>query len=133
VEGRSFEVLPEDVEVKAQAKEGFAVAEEGAYVVALRTELTPDLVREGQAREFVRRVQELRKSANLDVADRIQLFVVAAADLKSAIETHRDYVSAETLATTIEFQEPPTEAAQLDEALDGQQLRVGIVKAALQG
>ena len=69
--------MPDEVEVKAQAKEGFAVAEEGAYVAALVTELTPELVQEGLAREFVRRVQDLRKSTELDVADRINLFVVA--------------------------------------------------------
>ena len=56
------------------------------YVAALVTELTPELVQEGLAREFVRRVQDLRKSADLDVADRIELFVEASAGLRSAIE-----------------------------------------------
>ena len=59
----------DEVEVKAQAKEGFAVAEDGAYVAALVTDLTPELVAEGLSREFVRRVQDLRKSAELDVAE----------------------------------------------------------------
>ena len=68
----NYDVLPEEVEVRALAKEGFAVAEEGPYVAALVTELTPELVQEGLAREFVRRVQDLRKSADLDVADRIE-------------------------------------------------------------
>jgi isoleucyl-tRNA synthetase len=79
------------------AKEGFAVAEEGAYVAALVTDLTPELVAEGLAREFVRRAQDLRKTADLDVSDRIELFVEASAGLKSAIETHADYIKAETL------------------------------------
>jgi isoleucyl-tRNA synthetase len=67
--GETFDVLPEEVEVKALAREGFAVAEEGPYVAALVTELTPELVSEGLAREFVRRVQDLSKNADLDVAD----------------------------------------------------------------
>jgi isoleucyl-tRNA synthetase len=64
VNGETYDVLPEEVEVKALAREGFAVAEEAAYVAALVTDLTPELVQEGLAREFVRRVQDLRKSAN---------------------------------------------------------------------
>ena len=48
-------LLPEEVEVRIQAKEGFSVASEGAYVAALVTELTPEFIEEGLAREFVRR------------------------------------------------------------------------------
>src|SRR5919109_1499199 len=103
VNGQSYDILPEEVEVKALAKEGFAVAEEGAYVAALITELTPELVREGLAREFVRRVQDLRKTADLDVADRIELFVDASAGLKSAIEAHQEYITAETLTSGLVF------------------------------
>ncbi|MGH7811712.1 MAG: DUF5915 domain-containing protein, partial [Candidatus Binatia bacterium] len=107
VDGEAYDVLPEEVEVKALAKEGFAVAEEGAYVAALVTELTPALAQEGLAREFVRRVQDLRKSAGLDVADRIELFVEASAGLRSAIEAHEDYIRAETLAANLAFASPP--------------------------
>jgi len=57
------------VEVCADAKAGFAVATDGAYLAALVTDLTPELVREGLACEFVRRVQGLRKTADPDVAD----------------------------------------------------------------
>src|SRR5258708_1401510 len=103
VDGETYSLLPEAVEVKAQAKPGFAVAEEGAYVVALVTELTPELVREGQAREFVRRVQDLRKSSDLAVSDRINLYVEAAAGLRLGIEEYRDYIAAETLATSLLF------------------------------
>ena len=127
--GDSYDILPDEVEVKAQAKEGFAVAEEGAYVAALVTELTPELVQEGLAREFVRRVQDLRKSANLDVADRINLFVVASDSLKSAIEAHHDYITSETLALTLGFAEPPAEAPLVEDGFDGEKVKVGLVKA----
>ena len=95
VDKERYEVEPGDVEVKAQAKGGFAVAEEGAYVAALVTALTPDLVQEGRAREVVRRVQDLRKSADLDVADRIRLYVEADPELRAAIEAYRTYVTTE--------------------------------------
>ncbi len=128
-DGQKYQILPNEVEVKAQAKEGFAVAEEGAYVAALVTELTPALIQEGQAREFVRRVQDLRKSAGLDVADRITLYVVASAGLKSAIEAHREYITAETLTSLLVFDSLPEAGALFQEEWDGETLSVGLVKA----
>jgi isoleucyl-tRNA synthetase len=127
-DGVDYEILAEEVEVKAMAREGFAVAEEGAYVAALVTELTPELVLEGQAREFVRRVQDLRKAAELDVADRVNLFVEASAGLKSAIEAHKEYVTSETLTVHLEFSAPPAEASVVEDAFDGETVKVGLVK-----
>jgi isoleucyl-tRNA synthetase len=127
--GEAFEVLGDEVEVKAQAKEGFAVAEEGAYVAALVTELTPELIHEGYAREFVRRVQDLRKSADLDVADRIKLYVTASDGLTSALEAHRDYVTAETLTVDLQFAPPPAGAATADDKFDTETVSVGLMKA----
>ncbi|HEU0295650.1 MAG TPA: isoleucine--tRNA ligase [Anaerolineales bacterium] len=128
VEGTEYGILPEEVEVKAQAKVGFAVAEEGAYVAALVTELTPELVQEGLAREFVRRVQDLRKSAELDVADRIELFVEASAGLRSAIGAHWDYITTETLTSNLQFATLPGEASVAEDSFDGETVRVGLVK-----
>ena len=110
------------------AKEGFAVAEDGPYVAALVTELTPVLVQEGMAREFVRRVQDLRKSADLDVADRIELFVEASAGLRSAVETHREYIIAETLTSNLVFGSPPEFASIVEDSFDGETVKAGIVK-----
>jgi len=120
--------LPDEVEVKALAKEGFAVAEDGPYVAARVTELTPGLVLEGQAREFVRRVQDLRKSADLDVADRIALFVEASAGLRAAIEAHKDYITAETLTSDLVFGSPPQEASIVEDSFNGETVKVGLVK-----
>ncbi len=127
-DGETFDILPEEVEVKAQAKEGFAVAEEGAYVAALVTDLTPELVQEGLAREFVRRVQDLRKGAELDVADRIELFVEASAGLRSAIEAHREYIITETLTTRLVFGNPPDGASVLEDSFDGETVKAGVVR-----
>jgi isoleucyl-tRNA synthetase len=128
-DGQVYDILPDEVEVKAQAKAGFAVAEEGAYVAALVTELTPELVQEGLVREFVRRVQDLRKSADLDVSDRIKLFVTASANLRSSIEAHRDYITTETLAVSLDFDEPPSGAPSVEDNFDGENVKVGLVKA----
>ena len=127
--GETFNIISEEVEVKAMAKEGFAIAEEGAYVAALVTELTPELAQEGLAREFVRRVQDLRKAADLDVADRIEMFVEASAGLKSAIEAHKDYITAETLTSKLSFATPPEKASVVEDEFDGEKVKVGVVKA----
>ena len=127
-DSETYHILPEEVEVKALAKEGFAVAEEGAYVAALVTDLTPELVQEGLAREFVRRVQDLRKSADLDVADRIELFVEASAGLRSAIEAHKDYITAETLTSNLVFGTPPNGAYVFEDGFDNETLKAGLVK-----
>jgi isoleucyl-tRNA synthetase len=129
VDGAEYGILPEEVEVKANAKSGFAVAEEGAYVAALVTDLTPELVQEGLAREFVRRVQDLRKSADLDVADRINLFVEASAGLQSAVEAYKDYITAETLTIDLKFTAPPAEASVVEDEFEGEKVKVGLVKA----
>jgi isoleucyl-tRNA synthetase len=128
-EGQEYAILPGEVEVRAQAREGFAVAEDGAYVAALVTDLTPALIQEGLAREFVRRVQDLRKTADLDVADRIKLFVVATPGLKEAIETNREYVTAETLTVALSFSQPGPQSAQVADEFDGEKVTVGLVKA----
>ncbi|MFH1184264.1 MAG: isoleucine--tRNA ligase [Chloroflexota bacterium] len=129
LEDGRYEIEAADVEVKAQARGGFAVAEDGAYVAALVTTLTPELVREGRAREFVRRVQDLRKAATLDVADRVHLFVQASSEIQSALKAHKDYVTTETLAVSLDFTDPPADAPQVNENLDGEQLTLGLAKA----
>lgn len=129
VDGETYDILSDEVEVKAMAKEGFAVAEEGAYVAALVTDLTPELVSEGLAREFVRRVQDLRKAAELDVADRVELFVEATAGLRSAVEAHESYIKAETLTTQLSFASPPQNSSAVEDEFEGEKVKVGLVKA----
>ncbi len=127
--GEVFHILSEEVEVKALAKEGFAVAEDGAYVAALVTALTPELVAEGLAREFVRRVQDLRKTANLDVADRIELFVEASAGLRAAIEAHEEYIKAETLTVKLRFAAAPANAPSVEDGFEGETVKAGLARS----
>lgn len=129
VQGQEYNLLSDEVEVKAVAKAGFAVAEEGPYVAALVTELTPDLVNEGLAREFVRRVQDLRKQGGLDVADRIKLFVTATHGLAQAIAAYQDYITAETLTRELVFSElPASVTARSEDNFDGENVVYGLMK-----
>jgi len=129
VEGRDYELFPDEVEVKTMAKEGFAIAEDGPYVAALVTDLTPELVNEGLAREFVRRVQDLRKQAGLDVADRIKLYVAASSGLTQAIAVHQEYITTETLTRELVFTDiPESVAARAEDEFDGEKVTYGLTK-----
>lgn len=129
VDGETYEVLPEEVEVRAQAKSGFAVATDGPYLAALVTDLTPELVDEGLAREFVRRVQDLRKQCDLEIADRIKVYYQASSKLTHAVKAFREYIMNETLATALLDQPAPASATTTQDNFDGEQLTVGLEKA----
>ena len=124
--GETIMVLPEEVEVRMQAREGYAVASDGAYLAALTTELTPELVREGLAREFVRRVQDLRKTAGLDIADRIHLRYTVSPLLSESIAAFREYIMNETLALELEEGDPTESMSVVGDEFDGEQVTVGL-------
>jgi len=129
VDGETFSILPEEVEVRVQSREGYAVAAEGAYMAALVTDLTPSLVREGLAREFVRRVQDLRKTADLQISDRIRLYYQVSAGLADAVSDFRDYIMAETLTIDLVNTLPPPEIAVAEAEFDGETMTVGLQTA----
>jgi isoleucyl-tRNA synthetase len=128
VDGADVEAGPEEVEVRMTAREGFAVASEGSDLAALATELTPALVREGLAREFVRRVQDLRKTADLQISDRIRIFYTATPKLAEAVGQHKDYIAAETLAADMTEGPAPKGAHSVADAFDGETLTVALEK-----
>jgi isoleucyl-tRNA synthetase len=89
--------------ISVKSPEGFSAVEDGGLLAALRTELTEELLSEGRVRELVRHIQEARKKKGLEITDRIRLRVEAAPELRAAIDTLRDYIAEETLATVIEL------------------------------
>jgi len=96
--GGEVTLTGEDVLIETSSAKGYACAEDVGYLAALDTSLSDALVDEGMAREIVRSVQDARKQAGLEVADRIRLGVSGSAAIEKALATHRDYVMAETLA-----------------------------------
>lgn len=103
--GKTFEITPEDAEIYNQDIEGWLVASEDYFTVALDTRLDEDLVNEGYAREFVNRVQNLRKNSGLEVTDRIAIKFSAGEKIRDAAEAQREYIMNETLAETLEYDE----------------------------
>ncbi len=127
VEG--VELTAEDVVVTRTPKAGLVVASEGAAVVGLETSLTPELVAEGLAREFVSHVQSMRKDADFEVTQRIEVVVDADAEVRSAIEAHADYVKTEILALKLVF--GPSEGEAVD--LNGRAARITVKPVAQTG
>ncbi len=126
VNGTTFEVTPEEVEVKQQAAEGFAIAEEGGYLAAVDTRLTEELVMEGLAREVVRRVQTLRKDAEFNIEDNITIKYVASDRLGKAITQFADYIQSETLSQSLESSDPNDGFHREDFSFDGETLSIGV-------
>ena len=92
----------EQIEIGIKAKPGWAAAQGKQCVVVLSTDLTPELVREGTARDVVRAIQERRKELDLNYTDRIDVSIVTDdAELEQAIEENSDYIREETLAKSL--------------------------------
>lgn len=96
-------ITPTDVEIISEEIKGWLVESEDGITVALDTNLTTELIQEGLAREFVNRVQNMRKEANFEVSDRITITVSTTDTLKEAIEKMKSYIMQETLAEKISF------------------------------
>jgi isoleucyl-tRNA synthetase len=89
------------IAARVEAREGFAVAMEGGVSAILDTTLTPDLVREGLMREFVSKVQQLRKQAGLEMMDNIDVRYDGDAEVTAAVDEYRNYIMKETLARSL--------------------------------
>ena len=96
------QISMDDIDVQRQEKEGVVVAIDNNLGVGLDVQLDEELISECTAREFVNRVQNMRKDAGLDVADRIRIGVVGQPELESAVVLHRDYIALETLALEVD-------------------------------
>ena len=90
----------EDLLIETSSAEGYACAEDAGYLTALDTTLSVELIDEGMAREIVRSVQDARKQGGLEVSDRIELGISGSKAVENALKKHRDYIMAETLATS---------------------------------
>jgi isoleucyl-tRNA synthetase len=109
---------PGDYAIASEDVPGWQVISEGSLTVALDIEVTPELRREGLARELVNRIQNLRKSSGFEVTDRINTMVYSDdADLADALSAFGDYVKAQTLSLSIGLKptaEAPADAAEVE-------------------
>jgi isoleucyl-tRNA synthetase len=117
-------LLPDEVEISFVGKQGLSVESANGVVVALSTEITPELELEGDARDLVRAIQDLRKEAGFEFSDRIVLGVDGASDIMSA---HGSYVRNETLATALVNEVQTPQAARTVE-IGRRSVRISVAK-----
>jgi len=125
-DGEQATISTDDVEIIHENIEGWISDSEGPITVALDINITDDLLHEGMARELVNRIQKVRKDRNLDVVDRIKLFIENKDWIKPVIEKFGDYIKNETLATEIELTDQLNNGTDVD--VYGKTVKVDVVK-----
>ncbi len=110
VDGEPVILQLAEVDISSEDIPGWTVANKGSLTVALDVTVTPELESEGNAREFVNRVQKIRKDSGFELTDRIDVKVSAIDGLKESLAQYKDYICAEILADTLEF-EPALQAS----------------------
>jgi isoleucyl-tRNA synthetase len=125
--GQSIELEAADVTVQRTPREGLVVGAAGDVIVALETALTPALIEEGLAREFVSRVQNLRKTADYEVTQRIAITFAADDAVAAAVRAYAGTIAAETLARSCMADSNLGEGEALD--LNGHPCRIVLAKA----
>jgi isoleucyl-tRNA synthetase len=123
VEIETLRVAVEHVEIRREPAAGTAFAYEAPFGVSLDLEITPDLRREGLAREFVHQAQALRRDLGLDITDRIELAVAGPDEILHALREYEDYVTEELLASALRIGETEGEGARAL-SVDGTQVSV---------
>ena len=103
VDGHEAIISPEDITISTVNKPGLVADTEGDLTIALETTITEELLFEGLAREFVNRVQNMRKEAGFEVTDRIIIYAQASPNMSAAIENQSKYIKMETLCNEIKL------------------------------
>jgi isoleucyl-tRNA synthetase len=125
IDGNDHPLSADDVQLVLKPLEGYQVERSGTHAVALDLGLDDELRREGLAREVVHAVQAARKSAGLNVEDRIALTLAGDEELLSAARAHEEYVTGETLATALSYDGAGGEPA----TIEGRELRISVQRA----
>src|SRR3954452_2005093 len=126
IDGHDHELGPDDLSLVMKPLEGYQLEREGSHAVALELELDDELRREGLAREVVHAVQNARKSAGLEVEDRIELRLGGDDELLSAARAFEPYLAGETLARSVDYADG---ADGTPATIEGRELRIALARA----
>ncbi len=128
IEGEELSIALTEVDIAAEDIPGWSVASKGSLTVALDITITPDLQQEGDAREFVNRVQNIRKESSFALTDRIFVTLEHCDRLKESIVKYNDYICREILADSINWVDHVENATEVD--VNDNLLKVSITKQA---
>ena len=128
VDGEDLILQASDVEITSEDIPGWLVASKGQLTVALDVTITEELEHEGNAREFVNRIQKIRKDSGFDLTDRIEVGVMAENGLKNSLAQFKDYICAEILADKLEFLSENNSGIEIE--VNDIQLKVIVLKKA---
>lgn len=130
VDGEAISLAPEEVLVKKQSAQGYAVAEDKGFGVALDTVVTEELRLEGIGRDLIRIIQNMRKEADFHVADQIHVTYETESELlKKAIHKHGAYIREETIATSVRKGKPAGEL-QKEVTVAGENITLAVSRVA---
>lgn len=127
LDGTKIELGEGDLLIERKGREGYAVAAAHGYMAAFDTQLTPELISEGLARELINRIQNQRKTSGLEVSDRISLTISGPAEIEAAARAFTDRIAAETLATSLVV--GATAADAKDHDVEGHAVKIDLRKA----
>lgn len=123
---QGFEIALADIEILTEDMPGYLTASEAGMTIALDNTLTPELVSEGMAREFVNRIQNLRKDSGFDVVDKISILVQSSsAEWNASITDFASYIQQEVQAVTLEIL-PNLSGASSELSIDDSTLHVQV-------
>ncbi|MFC4262535.1 isoleucine--tRNA ligase [Ferruginibacter yonginensis] len=113
-DGEEIYINAEDIEVITDEIPGYEIASKGSLTVALDVTISEELQHEGNAREFVNRIQNIRKDSGFELTDRITVQIEANESIQHSLIEYKTYICAEILADTLEFLAVLTEGTQIE-------------------
>ena len=126
INNQSYTILSSEVEVIAEDIPGWSVAGKGLLTVALDIEISEDLKQEGDAREFINRVQNLRKENDFYVTDRIEVQIENNETLRKSINQFKNYICAEILADSISWVPLPSQGTEIE--INDTPVKISLIK-----
>ncbi len=123
-----FDITLEDVLISSEDIPGWAVANEGGVTVALDITITEELKREGVARDFVNRIQNLRKEQGMDVLDKITVEVETTNGFTEALAEYKDYISKEVQAVSLELKASVVDAVEVEMEEAMLKVKINVIK-----
>jgi isoleucyl-tRNA synthetase len=126
--GQEITLTPEDVEIISEDIPGWQVANDGKLTVALDITVTDELKNEGIAREFVNRIQNIRKESGYDVTDKITVQIGDHEFVREAVKRHAAYIGSQTLATAVTLVSSLTGSDVKDIDIDDVAIKIAVSK-----